>query len=83
MLLELYPFQTELFCIARPRVRLEARFFADLFSFCAVLGAFLVQIVVKKVLRKKSAKLSENGSRRELGAGPAGSLKQENRQLQI
>ena len=46
-------------------------------------GAFLVQIVVKKVFRKKNAKLSENGSRDELGAGPAGSLKQENRQLQI
>ena len=46
-------------------------------------GAFLVQVVVKKVLRKKSAKLSENGSCKELGAGPAGSLKQENRQLQI
>ena len=43
-------------------------------------GAFLVQIVVKKVLRKKSAKLSENEARVELGAGPAGSLKQENRQ---
>ena len=45
-------------------------------------GAFLVQIVVKKVLRKKSAKMSENGSRGELQPGPAGSLKQENRQLQ-
>ena len=47
------------------------------------MGAFLVQIVVKKVFRKKGAKLSENGSCRELGAGPAGSLKQKNRQLQI
>ena len=46
-------------------------------------GAFLVQIVVKKVLGKKSAKLSENGSCVELQPGPAGSLKQENRQLQI
>ena len=41
-------------------------------------GAFLVQIVVKKVFRKKSAKLSENGSRNELGPGPAESLKQKN-----
>ena len=46
-------------------------------------GAFLVQIVVKKVFRKKNAKLSENGSRCELGAGPAESLKQKNWQLQI
>ncbi len=46
-------------------------------------GAFLVQIVVKNVLREKSGELFENGSRGELGAGPAGSLKQENRQLQI
>ena len=86
MLLELYPFQTELFCIARPRMRSEASFFCRFLRFWCVLGdpagAFLVQIVVKKVLRKKSAKLSENGSRNELGAGPAGSLKQENRQLQ-
>ena len=28
MLLEFYPFETELFCIARPRVRSEASFFA-------------------------------------------------------
>ena len=41
-------------------------------------GPFLVQIVVKKVLRKKSAKLSENGSWDELQPGPAESLKQKN-----
>ena len=67
MLLELYPFQTELFCIARPRVRSEARFVGRFLRFWCVLGgpveAFWVQIVVKKVFRKKSAKLSENGSR--------------------
>ena len=40
--------------------------------------AFLWQIVVKKVLRKKSAKLSENRSRGELQPGPAESLKQKN-----
>ena len=40
-------------------------------------GAFLVQIVVKKVLRKKIAKLSENGSCGELRPGPAGSLTEE------
>ena len=41
-------------------------------------GAFLVQIVVKKVFRKKSAKLSENRSCGELQPGPAESLKQKN-----
>ena len=41
-------------------------------------GAFLVQIVVKKVFRKKSPKLSENGSRVELQPGPVESLKQKN-----
>ena len=41
MLLELYPFQTELFCIARLRVRSEASFFADFLDFgvfCGVRG---------------------------------------------
>ena len=65
----------------------RGQFFCIFLRFSCVLGRpagpFLVQIVVKKVLRKKSAKLSENGSRGELGAGPAGFLKQENRQLQI
>ena len=41
-------------------------------------GVFLVQIVVKKVFWKKSAKFTENGSHFSLGAGPAGSLKQKN-----
>ena len=65
----------------------RGQIFFRFLSFWGVLGApagaFLVQIVVKKVLREKSAKLSESGSRNELGAGPCGSLKQENRQLQI
>ena len=51
-------------------------------SFWVVLGgpvgAFLVQIVVKKVFRKKNSKLSENGSCSELQPGPAESLKQKN-----
>ena len=33
MLLELNPFQTELFCIARPRVLSEASFFGDFGDF--------------------------------------------------
>ena len=57
-------------------------FFYRFLRFLCVLGgpvgAFLVQIVVKKVLRKKSAKLTENGSHFSLGAGSAGSLKQKN-----
>ena len=61
--------------------------FSSLLRFWRVLwsplGSFLGQLVVQKVLREKSAKLFENGSCKELGAGPAGSLKQENRQLQI
>ena len=65
----------------------RGKFFCRFLRFACVLGgpvgAFLVQIVVKKVLRKKSAKLTENGSCDELQPGPAGSLKQENRQLQI
>ena len=65
----------------------RGQFFCRVLRFSCVLGgpvgAFLVQIVVKKVLRKKSTKLSENGPQDELGAGPCGSLKQENRQLQI
>ena len=49
MLLELYPFQTELFSIARPRVRSEAIFCRFLRFWCVLggpVGAFLVQIVV-------------------------------------
>ena len=65
----------------------RGQFFFNLIRFWGVLvapaGAFLVQIVVKKVLRKKSVKLSENGARLEKGPGSCGSLKQENRQLQI
>ena len=57
----------------------RGKIFCRFLRFLCVLGgpagAFLVQIVVKKVLRKKSAKLSENESRLELGAGPAESLK--------
>ena len=60
----------------------RGQFFCRFLGFLCVLrgpvGAFLVQIVVKKVLRKKSAKLSENGSRVELQPGPAESLKQKN-----
>ena len=60
----------------------RGQFFCRFLRFWCVLGgpagAFLVQIVVKKVLRKKSAKMSENGSCDELGAGPAESLKQKN-----
>ena len=65
----------------------RGQFFSRFLRFWCVLGgpagAFLVQIVVKKVLRKKRAKLSENGSRYELQPGPAESLKQKNWQLQI
>ena len=65
----------------------RGQFFYRFLRFVCVLGgpvgAFLVQIVVKKVLRKKSAELSENGSCGELGPGTCGSLKQKNRQLQI
>ena len=60
----------------------RGKFFCRFLRFWCVLGgpagAFLVQIVVKKVFREKSAKMSENGSCNELGAGPAESLKQKN-----
>ena len=81
MLLELNPFHTELFCIARPRVRLEARFFADFLDFGVFWGSrgsLFGTDRCKKSASEKSAKLSGNGSCNELGAGPAGSLKQEN-----
>ena len=65
----------------------RGQFFCRFLRFSCVLGsplvAFLVQIVVKKVLRKKGAKVSENESCDELQPGTCGSLKQENRQLQI
>ena len=60
----------------------RGQFFCRFLRFLCVLrgpvGAFLVQIVVKKVFGEKSAKLSENGSRRELRTGTCGSLKQKN-----
>ena len=87
MLLELHPFQTELFCIARPRVRPEASFFADFWDVRVFWGVpwepFWYRSLLKKCFRKKSAKLSENGSRDEFLPGPAESLKQKNWQLQI
>ena len=76
------PLPDEAFLHSSAAGAFRGQFFCRFLRFLCVLrgpvGAFLVQIVVKKAVRKKSAKLSENGSCNELGAGPAGSLKQKN-----
>ena len=65
MLLELYPFQTELFSIARPRVRLEASFFADFLDFCVFCGVpwepFWYRSLLKKCFGKKVQNCPKTG----------------------
>ena len=65
MLLELYPFQTELFCIARPRVRSEANFFAAFRDFGVFWGVpwepFWYRSLLKKCFGKKVQNCPKTG----------------------